>query len=224
METIQTTKPYNPVRPKFKRPKMLTGLTFGRLTAIAFWSVYQQASHWLCRCSCGKWTVASANKLTQGHSASCGCLIRDLCIARSTKHGEGTRKNKTAEYQVYKGLRKRCNNPNCKDYPDYGGRGIECRYTSFQEFLADVGRRPTVKHKIDRIDNDGHYEVGNVKWSTDTESANNKRNNHRLTYNGVTKTIPDWARSMDMTITALRHRIKRGWSVEKALTYPVRKS
>jgi hypothetical protein len=191
---------------------------------IAFWAVHKQASHWLCLCKCGVWKVVSANRLRsqQRPTNSCGCLARDVTTARSTIHGEGRRGRRTPEYEVYKGLRKRCNNKHCQDYPDYGGRGIECRFTSYQEFLGEVGRRPSSTHKIDRINNDGHYEIGNVKWSTDIESANNKRNNHRLTFNGQTKTLPEWARAMNLTPTALRHRIERGWDVGKALLTPMR--
>jgi len=77
-------------------------------------------------------------------------------------------------------MRQRCNNPKCKDYPLYGGRGIKLMYGTFEEFIADVGYRPSAKYSIDRIDNDNHYTEGNCRWATPKQQANNRRNNRRM--------------------------------------------
>lgn len=82
-----------------------------------------------------------------------------------------------SEYSVYKAAKKRCQNPNCLHYHRYGGRGIEFRFLSFPEFLAAIGPRPDAQHSIDRIDNDGHYEVGNVRWATHKEQCKNRIQN-----------------------------------------------
>ena len=82
---------------------------------------------------------------------------------------------RTPEYQALKGARRRCNNQNDRSYKYYGGRGIEVRFRSFDEFLAEIGPRPSPEHTLDRIDNDGHYETGNVRWATRKEQRINQR-------------------------------------------------
>lgn len=79
------------------------------------------------------------------------------------------------EYNAFKQRKNRCTNPKHKQWADYGGRGIEFRFTSFEEFYAHIGPRPTPRHSCDRIENDGHYEFGNVRWATPTEQTNNRR-------------------------------------------------
>ena len=86
---------------------------------------------------------------------------------------------KNPERAVWRDILQRCNNLKNPAYKNYGGRGIKVLYKTFDEFIQDVGLRPTSKHSIDRIDNDGHYALGNVKWSTMKEQQNNKRNNKK---------------------------------------------
>lgn len=85
-------------------------------------------------------------------------------------HGQ----SKSPEYQVYQTAKDRCTNPNSQRWESHGGRGIEFRFGSFEEFILELGTRP-MGASVDRIDNDGHYEVGNVKWSTRSEQQKNKR-------------------------------------------------
>jgi len=91
------------------------------------------------------------------------------------KHGHTRIGQITPEYTAYTQARQRCTNPRHLSWPRYGARGIEFRFSSFEEFLADVGPRPTSEHSLDRIDNDGHYEPGNVRWATREEQARNTR-------------------------------------------------
>lgn len=127
----------------------------------------------------------------------------------------------TAEHSIWKGMKGRCLNPNGQDFGHYGGRGIKVcdRWQrSFQNFLEDVGRRPTIGHTLERIDNNGDYEPGNVVWVTRLVQANNTRQNHILKYNDEELTIAQWARKLDLKHSTLKHRIYRGWTTEQALT------
>jgi hypothetical protein len=157
----------------------LTNQQFGKLTALFFaWpSARGGGSVWLCACECGKLAFVKSQSLTHGYTKSCSCLRRERLIKwnidRST-HGA----IHTPEYWAYKGAKGRCTNPRNRSYKDYGGRGIEFRFTSFQEFLKAVGYRPSPLHSLDRIENDGHYEPGNVQWATKEHQANNRRAYH----------------------------------------------
>lgn len=128
---------------------------------------------------------------------------------------------KTTTYNVWVNMRQRCNNTENPRYVDYGGRGIRVcdRWETFENFLADMGIRP-LGMTLERRDNDGHYEPGNCRWSTTEEQANNKRNNNRLTYQGETLTISEWARKLGVRDQLLRVRLCRGWSVEETLGRP----
>jgi hypothetical protein len=114
----------------------------------------------------------------------------------------------------------RCENPKCEKYPDYGGRGIRVLFASCAEFLAEVGPAPSLKHSIDRIDNDGHYAPGNVKWSTAAEQSRNTRRSRMITYDGVTQCLTDWAKQLGISQPQLHKRLRTGWPLGRALTEP----
>ena len=116
----------------------------------------------------------------------------------------------------------RCLNPSSADYPDYGKRGIKVFVpwaVSFERFLADVGPRPSGT-SLDRIDNNGDYAPGNVKWSTPTEQARNRRSNVMLTHGGVTQSAEAWGEALGLSGSIVRKRLRRGWSVADAVTAP----
>ena len=132
---------------------------------------------------------------------------------------------KTPEYDAWDGMKQRCFNPNHKRYSDWGGRGITVcdRWkNSFENFLADMGSKPTAKHSIDRIDNDGDYCPGNCRWATKAEQENNKRNNRLITIEDVTLTITQWEKKMGYGENVILMRLKRGWSEYRAVMTPVR--
>lgn len=152
----------------------LTGMTFGRLTAVSrVGSSTSGYALWECVCECGTVKVVASAQLRSGRTRSCGCLVRDAVSEARTVHGM----SHSVEYQAWSAMRSRCLNPNHSNYPDYGGRGITVcdRWRdSFVAFYEDVGRRPP-GHSLDRIDNDGNYEPGNVRWATAQEQAMNRR-------------------------------------------------
>jgi hypothetical protein len=129
----------------------------------------------------------------------------------------------TPEYRAWASAKERCACETHTSWANYGGRGIRmCAewLTDFPAFLAEVGQRPTPQHSLGRIDNDGHYEPGNVRWETERQQRRNKRNNLMLTHNGVTRTAIEWAELTGLNALTLRGRIYRGWSHAKALTTP----
>ncbi len=137
------------------------------------------------------------------------------------KHGLALKGNAHPDYNIWAGMRHRCNNSNYHAYPDYGGRGITVcpQWDSFEQFVADMGPRPP-GHEIERKNNDGNYEPSNCRWATRKEQCRNTRLSHTLTVNGVTCTIAEWAEKSGIWHQTIRTRIKRGWNPERAVTKP----
>jgi len=121
----------------------------------------------------------------------------------------------------------RCGTKTNTSYHNYGGRGIRvCKrwLDSFENFFADMGLKPSPKHSIDRIENDGDYTPSNCRWATKKDQSNNRRSNVRLTHKGKTQTIAQWADELKMSRVAIAKRIRNGWATEKALETPIRMS
>lgn len=204
-------------------PKIdLTGQTFGRLTVIETAGRNARGRLvWHCKCSCGERLVTpTTDDLRSGNTRSCGCLSREKSGDRVRTHG----RSETRLYETWCNIIRRTTNPNHNSYPDYGGRGItmspEWR-RSFEAFARDMG--PTYRHglSIDRIDVDGNYEPGNVRWATPKEQARNTRTNRLVTAFGQTKSLAEWAELRGLNYQTLYNRVTRsGWPVERALTTP----
>lgn len=126
------------------------------------------------------------------------------------------------EYFIWHTMKTRCSSPGNKRYERYGGRGITVceRWQTFDNFLADMGYRPSPKHSIDRINNDGNYEPGNCRWATWQEQAVNKSDTRLLTYKGETLPMAEWARRIGLPPNTLSYRIRHGWPVDKAIETP----
>lgn len=142
------------------------------------------------------------------------------------KTREQHRLKSTPEYNSWCAMKQRCNYSKNKRYDRYGGRGITVcdRWNnSFLAFLEDMGKRPTTKHTLDRIDNEGNYEPKNCRWVTNIEQSNNRSGNVLVKFNGQSKTIRQWSLSTGIGYKTLRQRIfAYKWPVEKALTHEVR--
>lgn len=137
-------------------------------------------------------------------------------------HGEW----RSSEYSAWLSMKARCYNDKHPNHKYHGGRGISVcerwRY-SFVAFLADVGRKPTPAHTLDRWpDNDGNYEPGNVRWATRHEQMQNLRNNHNITALGETLSLSEWARRIGATSSMTIHgRLKNGWPASMAAALPI---
>lgn len=140
------------------------------------------------------------------------------------KHGASSRdRAKTmTEYKVWQWIRHRCNTPTATGYHRYGGRGIRVcqRWDAFPNFLADMGKRPTPKHQIDRIDVNGHYEPANCRWVTKEEQMRNTRVTRFLTLGERTLSVAGWAEELGISAHTIRVRLHRGKSPAEALRIP----
>lgn len=203
--------------------KDLGGQVFGRLLVLS----YAGKASWNARCECGVLKTIRSNHLISGRSRSCGCLSREMTAARRRSHGESCGGKVSAEYAAWSKMKSRCYDENDKEYHNYGGRGIQVSQRwvdSFENFLADVGRRPTARHSLDRYpDQNGDYSPGNVRWATLKEQGRNKRTNKLLSFGGRTQCLSAWAEELGIDQNTLGMRLLGGWSVERALTTPLQK-
>jgi len=161
--------------------RQLVGERFGMLLVVEPAGFAKGRALWRCVCDCGATDViAIGNVLQQGNKKSCGCATGAMVSAAKRRHGHAGARTKI--YQCWKGMKKRCANPNEAAWPNYGGRGIKVcdRWrNSFEAFYADVGDPPEPGLTLDRINNDGDYEPGNVRWATRAQQANNTREKDR---------------------------------------------
>lgn len=190
--------------------KDISGQRFGRVLVLCYSHTKGKIAYWHCRCDCGKAWVVRGHNLRRGGTTSCGCLNRE----RITKHGmsRGSR-----EYDAWCLMKSRCNSQKHVSYANYGGRGIKVceEWSEFLRFLEDVGPAPSQHHELDRIDNDGDYERGNVRWATRKQQSRNKRTTRLITYEGETLCVQDWSNRFAVADSTLRQWLNR-YGVEGA--------
>ncbi len=177
----------------------------------------------LFKCDCGVEKELDVNVVYKGQTKSCGCLRVDVSSKLNLTHGHSRRGQKIPEYGAYHTMIGRCYNPNQIGYPDYGARGIRVcdRWLeSFENFLEDMGRRPTPKSSIDRIDGNGPYCKENCRWSTPIDQANNRRSSRFITMDGRTQTVSQWCRELGLNRQFVQNRLKYMWDGERALKEP----
>jgi hypothetical protein len=197
------------------------GQRFGRLVVVA--DLGSRFFACACDCNSGATKRVRSDHLLHGRTRSCGCLKSES--THTTKHGGARKSGHLPEYDIWAGIISRCTIQTDTGYPRYGGSGITicARWRNdFAAFLADVGRRPSPKHSIDRYPNQaGNYEPGNCRWATKKQQARNMRSNRILELNGRRAPLQEWAEITGMLRETIAMRIRRGWSVEEALTRSV---
>jgi len=201
---------------RHKRLIDISNQRFGKLTVL----YYNNDGTWHCRCDCGNYVDRLSGNLRKNKYPNCGCeknwwvgnLKHNHCYERI--------------YNIYEKMKSRCYTENCKEYINYGARGIrisqewlgEKGFENFYQWSIENGYNDMLS--IDRIDVNGNYEPKNCRWADKKVQANNKRNNHWLEFNGERHTISEWADIYNMPYDRLHMRIKHGWDIEKALLTP----
>lgn len=171
----------------------LSGARFGRLVASCIGGLRGARRTWVCKCDCGKTIEVVTNRLTSGHTKSCGCLKAERGadnIAVATERRKTHGMTKTKIFSLWSSMIERCSNPNKDRYAGYGGRGIYVcdRWKVFENFYADMGERPE-GHSLDRIDNDGPYSPENCRWAPIKTQNRNKQRTRFLVVGGVRKPL-----------------------------------
>ena len=216
------------------RPLDLVGDKYGRLEVLKFVYSKNYRNYWLCKCDCGNEKIVSGHNLRCGVTKSCGCLQQEqrkingkkvANYTREIKHTTTHGQSKTRLYNIWAGMKARCYNPNDINYKDYGARGIKiCEewfnsFSVFRDWAIANGYADNLT--IDRIDVNGNYCPENCRWATLKEQAKNKRTTRLITYDNKTMCVNEWEKFLNFPIHLIAKRLKRGWSIEEALTIPV---
>lgn len=191
----------------------IIGLRFERLTVLSELPERTKQGKVLfeCKCDCGNIINVIGSKLKNGWTKSCSCLQKEkakLATPPNKTHGL----SKTLIYSTYYTMISRCNNINNESYPHYGGRGItvcERWMESFENFISDMGEKPTKNHSIDRIDVNGNYEPSNCRWATKIEQENNKTDNRIIFHKGKNYTIAQLSKLLNINYSTLWNRTVR---------------
>jgi hypothetical protein len=200
----------------------IEGQQFGRWTALRF--VGRRGPHqmWRCRCQCGETRDVAGAHLRRGGSQSCGCLRRERTSAATRIHGASG----TPEHQKWISMLRRCTDSTAADYARYGGRGISVcnrwRYgegalSAFSCFLADMGKKPYTRATLERINNDGNYEPGNVTWADRRAQSRNRSNNVEVKLGHKVVLLADALRALDLSKSSYYYLKRLGYSPQGAI-------
>lgn len=205
--------------------KSMEGTRFTRLLVVSRAKSDRNGNAmWHCVCDCGNTTISHGFSLRNGAAKSCGCLTTEQLVSRITKHGMAARATRSSEYRTWGDVIQRCRNPNNSKWRLYGGRGIQVceRWLDFENFLEDMGPKPSPKYSIERLDGNRGYEPGNCAWATIEQQNNNTSRNRMVNYKGSRMSLTMAIRVAGSTAShnTIRDRIKRGWSIEDAIDTP----
>ena len=195
---------------------LLTGAVYGELTITGFAGPDEQGkSTYRCRCNCGNETVTRGTNLKNGQTQSCGCLAKRAASVSNKTHGL----SRSPEYIAWMAMKERCLNSKNKGFPGYGGRGITVcdRWkNSFENFIADMGPRPSPHHSIDRINNNGNYEPDNCRWADVFTQVNNRSVTIKELVDGVEMTSREFCTKYGISRSSIGyHRKKHGLTLQE---------
>ena len=183
-------------------------------------------SRCIAECECGFISEYDKNNIERGNTTRCSKCANKSRREKHSRHGCSISMKQSnpevySNYTIWQGMKRRCYLKTARSYPDYGGRGIKVcdRWLeSFDNFVEDMGFRPTSKHEIDRINTNGDYEPGNCRWATKKENARNKRNTVMLTIDGNKKSMAEWSEISGESYDNIKNRVNNlGWSHEDAV-------
>ncbi len=203
-----------------------TGDRYGRLVVTGLSARIERRPNgcykrfWNCLCDCGNEVEVCADNFS-GHTQSCGCFKAERIHEGTFKHGLID----TPEYWAWNAMRCRCYNKTDRGYKNYGARGIKVcdRWVdSFENFISDMGRKPSANLSIERIDNDGNYCPENCKWGTRVEQIRNRRCTRRLEHGGRNLTLQEWADITGLDYHTISKRIDYGWTASEVIETPHR--
>lgn len=205
----------------------LSGKIFSRLTVVSLGRRCDRsgAYYWKCKCECGVITDVRSDQLWSGGSKSCGCLQ----IEASTTHGlfrAGPGASKNPAYKSWMAMIMRCLFPEAKGYSVYGGAGVKIdpKWMIFENFLVDMGPRPSTTHTIDRFpDQKGDYAPGNCRWATPKQQARNKSNTTIVVYMGRSWPLSELTEHLGVRYALVAKRVRAGWDIHRAVTDRSRK-
>ena len=203
-----------------RKPYELVGQRYGRLTVIEQAGKKNGFTNWLCECDCGNMIVVQGTRLVHGQTKSCGCLSRDIVVARNKSMASGLFRDERI-YRIYWGIVTRCYNTKDVSYKRYGARGIKMcdewknSFYAFQEWALSNGYQCDLS--IDRIDNDGDYAPNNCRWADAKTQANNRSSTKRITIDGVTHSVSEWAAISGIDRNTIYRRLSSGWDTLTAI-------
>lgn len=188
----------------------LLGQVFGRLTVVHPSNPLNGRTAWVCSCDCGNVLTVKTKYLRNGDTKSCGCLTHDNKPLLT--HGD----SESDEYDIWCAMKARCYRVGNNRQHRYKDRGIivcDRWLHSYENFLEDMGRRPSKKHSLDRTNNDGHYEPLNCRWATPTQQRNNTSRNINIVLNNETHTLKEWAEIHGINYQIVYSRYRKGWPI-----------
>lgn len=198
----------------------LRGCRFGRLVVVGKPKRRNGRLFWPCRCDCGARCAPQSTKLHEGRATSCGCLTRERFARLNLTHGATRDRRPTREYRAWQNLKARCLNPKNAAFRDYGGRGIKVcsRWRdSFPSFLADMGRKPSSAHTLERTNNNGPYSPRNCEWTTRRRQARNRRSTRSVVLAGRRMSLAAACEQLGLKYGTVISRMRRGQTFKQAI-------